>query len=387
MPIFALKMLFGDSARFYGMLLGLAFSTLLISQQAAIFVGLMSRTFGFITDTQQPDLWITDPVQRFLDDNKPLRSTAVQRVRSTEGIDWAVPLYKGLVSVALPDGKRQMSQMIGVDDASLIGGPTVMLEGNLTDLRKPDSIIVDIRATKREFRMVNPPDGGGPRDLRLGDTLEINDCRAEVVGICKATQTFQSQPIVYTTYNRALGFAPRERRMVTMVLAELSPGADSAVVAKRIEAETGYLAFTAAEFEEKTVGYWMRETGIPINFGTAIVLGFFVGVAVAGQMFYNFVLDNLKYFGAMKAMGASRGTLLGMVFLQAATVAFLGFGIGIGATSAFGLSLPEGRLAFRMVWQIPVMAAVAVTVICTASAALGMWRVLRLDPADVFQGA
>ncbi|MSR29136.1 MAG: FtsX-like permease family protein [Phycisphaerales bacterium] len=386
MPIFALKMLFGDSARFYGMLLGLAFSTLLISQQASIFVGLMTRTFGFITDTQQPDLWIADPVQRFLDDNKPLRSTAVQRIRSIEGIDWAVPLYKGLLSVALPDGKRQMSQVIGIDDASLIGGPATMLEGSLTDLRKPDAIIVDVRATKREFRLTNPPEGGPPRDLRVGDSMELNDRRAEVVGICRATQTFQSQPVIYTTYNRAIGFAPRERRMVTMVLAGLTAGADEHQVVADIDERTGLAAYTGPEFEEKTVGYWMSETGIPINFGTAILLGFFVGIAVAGQMFYNFVLDNLKYFGAMKAMGASRRTLLGMVVLQASTVAFLGFGIGIGLTSAFGISLPEGRLAFRMVWQIPLMAACAVTVICALSAALGLWRVIRLDPADVFQG-
>lgn len=346
----------------------------------------MSRTFGFVTDTPQPDLWIVDPAQRFLDDNKPLRSTAVQRVRSIEGIEWAVPLFKGLLVVNLPDGKRQMSQVIGIDDASLIAGPPFMLEGALTDLRKTDAIIVDERASRREFKMNTPPEGGEPRPLRVGDTLELNDRRAEVVGICKATQTFQSQPVIYTTYSRATQYAPMERRMVTMVLAGLAPGVDEAQIIKSIADRTGLSAFNGEEFADKTVGYWMRETGIPINFGTAIVLGFFVGVAVAGQMFYNFVLDNLKYFGAMKAMGASRKTLLGMVFLQASTIAVLGFGLGIGMTSAFGLTVPGERLAFRMTWHIPLIAAGAVIIICTASAAIGMWRVLRLDPADVFKG-
>ena len=386
MPIFALKMLFGDSARFYGMLLGLAFSTLLISQQAAIFVGLMSRTFGFITDTPQPDLWIIDPSQRFLDDNKPLRSTAVQRVRSIEGIEWAVPIFKGLLVVNLPDGKRQVSQIIGIDDASLIAGPPFMVEGALTDLRKPDAIIVDERASRKEFKMNKPPEGGEPRPLRVGDILELNELRAEVVGICKATQTFQSQPVIYTTYSRATQYAPPERRMVTMVLAGLSKGANQAQVIETIAERTGLSAFTGEEFTEKTYVYWMLQTGIPINFGTAIVLGFFVGVAVAGQMFYNFVLDNLKYFGAMKAMGASRKILLGMVFLQASTVAVLGFGLGIAVTSIFGLTVPSEKLAFRMTWQIPLIAAGSVIIICTASAAIGMWRVLRLDPADVFKG-
>jgi ABC-type antimicrobial peptide transport system permease subunit len=39
-----------------------------------------------------------------------------------------------------------------------------------------------------------------------------------------------------------------------------------------------------------------------------------------------------------------------------------------------------------MTWHIPLVAAGAVTLICVASAALGMYRVFRLDPADVFKG-
>jgi putative ABC transport system permease protein len=386
MRIFALKMLFGDSAKFYGILLGLGFATLLISQQSSIFVGLMSRTFGFITDTPQAEIWIADPDQRYLDDNKALRTTAVQRIRGIEGLEWAVPLYKGLIMVQLPDGQRQMSQVIGIDDSSLIAGPSRMLEGTLDDLRRSDGIIVDERACRREFMLKRPPEGGPPRKLRVGDVVELNELRAEVVGICKATQTFQSQPVIYTTYNRAIQYAPPNRRMTSMILAKAAPDEDVDALCTRITERTGLAAFPTDAYREKTLSYWIRETGIPINFGTSIILGFVVGVAVAGQMFYNFTLDNLKYFGAMKAMGATTPRLLGMVSLQAATVAVLGFGLGIGITSAFGLTVPGDRLAFRMTWHIPLVAAGAVTLICVASAALGMYRVFRLDPADVFKG-
>ncbi len=386
MRLFALKMLFGDAAKFYGILLGLGFATLLISQQSSIFVGLMSRTFGFITDTPQADIWIADPDQRYLDDNKALRTTAVQRIRGIEGLDWAVPLFKGLIMVQLPDGQRQMSQVIGIDDASLIAGPSRMLQGSLDDLRRSDGIIVDERACRREFMVKRPPEGGAPRPLRVGDILELNEMRAEVVGICKATQTFQSQPVVYTTYNRAIQFAPPNRRLTSMILASPEPGQDIDRLCATIRERTGLAAFPTDDFRNKTLNYWMSETGIPINFGTSIILGFVVGVAVAGQTFYNFTLDNLKYFGAMKAMGATTPRLLGMVSLQAATVAVLGFGLGIGVTSLFGLTIPGDRLAFRMTWHIPLIAASAVVLICVGSAALGMYKVLRLDPAEVFKG-
>ena len=41
----------------------------------------------------------------------------------------------------------------------------------------------------------------------------------------------------------------------------------------------------------------MEKTGIPINFGITVVLGFIVGTAIAGQTFYLFTVENLKQFG------------------------------------------------------------------------------------------
>ena len=47
-----------------------------------------------------------------------------------------------------------------------------------------------------------------------------------------------------------------------------------------------------------TIKYYIKYTGIPINFGITTVLGFLVGTAIAGQTFYNFTIENLKQFGA-----------------------------------------------------------------------------------------
>ena len=40
----ALKMLLGDSAKYLALVFGVAFATLLMSQQVSIFIGLMTRT-------------------------------------------------------------------------------------------------------------------------------------------------------------------------------------------------------------------------------------------------------------------------------------------------------------------------------------------------------
>jgi putative ABC transport system permease protein len=394
---FAIKMLFGDSAKFYGILLGLTFASLLISQQSSIFVGIMSRTYGFIRDTSQPDLWVVDADRMFVDDQKPLRDTEVDRVRSVSGVAWAVPLYKGLLAAKLPTGERETVDLVGIDDATLIGGPPRMIVGKVEDLRLPDAVIVDEAsiATKlavpkdlpvgESLRTFDPNAEVPRRSIAVGDVLELNERRAVVVGIARTTPTFQNQPVLYTTYSRAKQFSPPNRRTVSMVLVKALPGIDIETLRKAIEHETGLLAFTQDAWSWRTMMYWLKQTGIPINFGMAILLGFLVGVAIAGQMFYNFTLDNLKYFGAMKAMGASTPRLLSMVALQASVAAVIGLGIGLGATAAFGFLIPGNRLAFRMIWQIPVITGVAVMVICVGSALLSMLRVVRLDPAEVFK--
>ena len=86
----------------------------------------------------------------------------------------------------------------------------------------------------------------------------------------------------------------------------------------------------------KTINYYLKYTGIPINFGITALLGFLVGTAIAGQTFYNFTLENLKQFGALKAMGATNGRIVGMILLQATVVGLLGYGIGVGLAALFG---------------------------------------------------
>ncbi len=382
----ALKMLVGDKAKFIGIVLGLTFASFLITQQSAIFLGLMTRTFGFISDTGQPDIWAMDEKVQFIDDIKPMQDTELYRVRGVEGVAWAVPLYKGLLRARLANGTFQQCNVIGLDDATLIGGPPQMIDGSLEDLRRAEGVIVDEVGAKGKLAKVSSVPGGPREPLKIGDTLELNDRRAVVVGICRVSPTFQSNPVIYTTYSRATLFAPRERKLLSFVLVGAQAGEDKAALAQRIQERTGLLALSGRAFEEMTYGYFMKNTGIPINFGISVLLGFLVGTAIAGQTFFNFTIDNLKQFGALKAMGASNTRLLGMILLQALIVGLVGFGIGTGLASMFKLLGGNTELAFYMPWQLLVVTGVAITLICIFAALLSIVKVMRLEPAIVFKG-
>ncbi len=381
----ALKMLVGDRGKYLGIIMGLTFASLLITQQSSIFTGLMTRTYGAITDISQPDIWVMDPKVQFIDDVKPLQDTELYRVRSIPGVDWAVPLYKGLLKARLENGNFQICNVLGLDDATLIGGPPAMLEGRLDDLRRQDSIIVnDVGAMTR---LAKPPkERGGKRiPLKVGDTLEINDHRAVVVGICRVSRTFQSQPVIFTTYNRATAFAPRERKLLSFVLVKAKKGEELQTLCKRITRRTRLAAYTAQQFKDLTYNFFMENTGIPINFGIAVALGFLIGTAIAGQTFYNFTLENLRYFGTLKAMGATNTMLLRMIILQAFVVGAIGYGLGVGGASLFGYLFSETELAFRLTRELLYVSAGAIAVIIVFSALISIRKVMRLEPAIVFK--
>ncbi len=392
MNFVALRMLMGDKAKYIGIVFGIAFASMLMTQQGAIFAGLMQRTYGFLSDTGQGDLWVMDPKVQYIDDLKPLQDTMLYRVRGVEGVAWAVPVYKGLLKARLDNGNFQTCNVIGIDDATLLGGPPRMVDGNLDDLRRADSVIVDdVGAAGKLARPapIDPVTGkaiGKPIPLKVGDYLELNDHRAVVVGICAVSRTFQSQPVVYTTYSRATTFAPRERRLMTFVMAKAGDGQDVGELCSRITRATGLSAFSTHDFKMVTFWYFMKYTGIPINFGISVALGFFVGTAIAGMMFYNFTIDNLKQFGALKAMGTGNLRLLGMIFVQALVVGVIGYGIGVGAATSFGYLSGRTELAFNLLWFIPVVTGIAVTVICLVASLLSIWKVMRLEPAIVFKG-
>jgi putative ABC transport system permease protein len=381
----ALRMLFGDAAKYFGIVMGVTLASLVITQQGSIFIGLMSRTVAAITDMGDPDVWVMDPKVQYIDDVKPLLDTQLYRVRGVAGVRWASPLYKGLTRARLPDGNFQNCVLLGLEDSTLTGGPPTMVEGRLSDLRAADAVIVDrVGATGRLAR--RSPDGTSV-PLKVGDVMELNDRRAVVVGISENTRSFQNQPIIYTTYSRATTFVPRERRLLSFILVKADEGQDAGALADRISATTGLAAYTRDQFKSRTVLYFLRNTGIPINFGIAVSLGFFVGTVITGFMFYNFTLDNLRYFGALKAMGATDGRLLSMVIIQSLWVAFVGFGIGVGLAAALGLRASGTQLAFFMPWQLLVVAACATLIISLLAAMLSVRRVISLEPAVVFKGS
>jgi putative ABC transport system permease protein len=376
----ALKMLMGDKSKYIAILFGVSFACFLIAEQSATFCGIMLRTTSQIHDTQGADIWVMNAGVRYVDDLKAISDDDVFRVRSVPGVAWAVNLYRGQGQAQLADGTYQGVILMGVDDASLTGAPTHMLQGKIGDLQIADAILID----EAGFHQMWPGEA-----LRTGKVLEMNQRRAVIVGIYRGTQTFMTLPVIYTRFSQATLFVPPPPtgRLTPFVLAKAHEGTDPDELARRIHEQTGLKALTNEGFTQLTMNYYLQHTGIPINFGTTVGLAFLVGAAICGQTFYLFTVENLKQFGTLKAMGLTNERLMAMILIQGLVVGGIGYGIGVGVATVYGIIVQRAwpMMSFFLPWQVLALTAAATGFIVVLASLLSVRRVLVLEPASVFQ--
>ena len=374
----AIKMLLGDRAKYLGLVFGVTFATLLMAQQVSIFIGLMSRTASVVNDVTEADVWVMDSRVRYIEEVEPLRDVELTNVRSVPGVKWAVPFFKGLSTIRMPNGLTQQVQLIGVDDVSLVGISPKSYMGDPESIRHPQTAMIDKNGYK--FTWPNQP-------FKLDREIEVNDNRLTLSAICDSTPTFLTFPTIYVSYSTAVQITPQVRNKMSFILVK-SSGADPKILAERIGKQTGLQALTQDEFAWRSINYYLTRTGIPINFGITVFLGMIIGAAFTAQTFYIFVIENLKQFAAMKAFGVTNGQLLRLVLTQAALVAFVGYSLGIGLTALFfkATSNSPAMRGFFLHWQVMAGSAGIIAIIILISTIFSLRKVFTVDPAVVFRG-
>ncbi len=370
----ALKLLLGDRGKFMTLVIGITFAVFLMMLMTSMFFGIIEHSAGNIINIGAR-MWVMDPDVQTPQNSIPMPNYVLDAVRSIPGIDYAVPLYVGAGLVRLGDGTYQSATVIGLDDATLFGRPE-LLDGHTLDIYGNNAFFV--------VRDANYAKLGSPK---IGTTFEINDHRGVVAGIAHVSVgSLFGLPTLYTTYSRATQDLPSTRYRMSFILAQ--PKSAAAIPAiKRAVARLGYRALTAGEFTTRNDRFYEFQTAMGTNILIMTLISFIVGLSIAGETFYMFVLDNLERFGALKAIGARSGELMAMIFYQSLVVSFLGFGFGVmlaSALVAFGkLRIPN--YAAMITFQNIFMALVMVLVISGVSAYIGIRRILRIDPFIVFR--
>lgn len=376
----AFKILLHDTAKYLALVVGIAFATMLISQQSAIFHSVMESSTVDITGASEADIWVMKPSVETVDQPDSMVELSVNRVRSVPGVRWAVPYYQSIAQLRTGDGRTKSVSLVGVDDTSKVAAPHKMLLGTLDDLRRPDAVIIDAAGFATLFPDI---------PIRTGGVVEIGETRAEIVGISHVGPSWTGLPRVHTRRSLAVAMARETMNPVTFVLARADDGVVAEEVAHSITRLTGLKARSRAGFKADTQEWIFKYSGVAENFGITILMGVVIGVAIVGQTFYMFSVENLRQFAALKAIGIGNGRILGMISTQALFVSVVGYCLGIGVASLFfalfSPSLTGGLRGMFMDPAIFIGTGIFIVAITLISCIVSVRRVLSVDPAVVFR--
>ena len=369
------KLLVNDKGKFSALLIGITFAVFLMMEMTAMFAGILDRAYSTVTNIGAA-VWVMDPSVNTASSAIPMPDYLLDAVRSMDGVSYAVPLFMGGALVKLEDGAYQSVYVVGLDDDSLLGRPEIE-QGNILDIYNDNTFFA---VDDAEFAKLGNP--------KIGTSFELNDYRGTIVGVARvASNGLNGIPTLYTTYSRAIQYIPSTRFTTSYILVQPKSAAEVAGINQQV-AKLGYIAFTAAEFKQRISDYYTYKTGIGTNILLMTVISFIVGLSISGQTFYTFILENLEKFGALKAIGAKGRELVYMILFMATFTALTGYGLGVGLVTLMiwiaRTRLPNyaGMITFGNLG----LAFVMVLLIAGISSYIGVRKVLRVEPFDIFRG-
>jgi putative ABC transport system permease protein len=371
----AYKLLVNDKAKFVALLVGITFAVFLMIQMTSLFAGVLDKSSSTVLNIGAK-VWVMDPAVNTVANSIGLPDYVLDAVRSIPGVRFAVPLYSGAALLKLHSGVYQPVTVIGLDDTSLFGRPQ-MLEGRIEDIFADNAFIAVMDS---EFRKLENP--------KIGTAFELNDHQGVIVGIADvASSGLFGVPTLYTTYSRAIQYIPSPRFTVSYILVEPRSSSDTPNIEREVK-RLGYRAVTQEQFIDRISDFYKYQTGLGTNMLLMTVISFIVGLSISGQTFYTFILENLEKFGALKAIGAKGSELVGMILFQASFTALTGYGLGVGLCVGL-IELAKLRIpdyAAKVTYVDLGLAFVMVVIIAAISSYVGVRRVLRIEPFDIFRG-
>ncbi|MBN8738829.1 MAG: ABC transporter permease [Xanthomonadaceae bacterium] len=362
-----------DRARFVVTLVGVLFAVLLMGVELGLLLGFARTTSGLVDHTDA-DLWITPAgttnvdIAGRLDERRRFEALAVPGVAQVD------PLMMQFAFWRKPDGGTESVSIVGFNLATGQGRPWNLVQGTIEDLQQDDAVIVDrLYAAKLGV-------------TALGQTIEINNRRARVVGFTAGIRTFTQSPYVFTTHRNAQRFTFFRPDQTTYLLVRLRPGSDAAAVRDALQTRLGRVdVWFAADFARAAQRYWLITTGAGSALLLAALLGLVVGIVIVGQTLYATTVDRLPEYATLRAMGAPNRYLYRVILKQAAISAVFGFIGGMLLVGLVVLASAGSTVAVAMPPGLIGVLGLLTLCMCALGALVSIRRIMRIDPTSVFQ--
>jgi putative ABC transport system permease protein len=367
-----LRMMVHDKLKMIGTLVGVVFAVLLSNQQAGTFLGLLKKNTMFI-ESSQADIWMVPPNTDTLAPGKYLPEALSKQARGVAGVAWAEPLLFGGGQIAIPGGSSEAVTIVGTRLPGLRGGPWNMVAGKPSVLGNPDTMIFEdgVRDTL-----------GG---LNLGSVREVNGRNVQVGGFTWGLLPF-GPAYAFADYDLARLLLKVDSDRANFILVGVEKGQSVAAVRDALQARfSDVKVVTGADFAASTVRYLLVRSALGVTFGTSTLFGLIVGFVIVALTTFSAVIDNIREFGTLKAIGATNWDLAKLLFAQSIAYALLGSLIGLTLVTRVADAIRSPKFAIIITPALAVGTTIVMIVLCIVASSFALARLRKLEPAMVFR--
>ena len=358
-----------DKVRFLVTVLGIAFAVLLMVFQGSLLFGFL-RAASKLIDSTESDVWITAKGVVCFDFPATLSKRFAEIAKGVSGIEQTSRIVTGFAEYKKPDGAHQPVALVGADATVGAAFPVPQVSG----AAEPDTLFVD--ETNRGVLSL----------YRIPLDTEINRRRARIVGTVAGFSSFLGCPYIFASYNDASRYLGVGSEEAMYLLFRLAPGVSPQRVKKDLQARLPEVdVWTREEFAQRSRLYWIVQTGAGGGILTAAVLGFLVGMVVVSQTIYSATMEKLEEFATLKALGASRAYVIGVVLVQALICGIVGCCLGLAATYPL-VNAARAVISWIYVpWWLPVATVAPGLGMCCLASIVSIRTALSVEPAKVFR--
>ncbi|MBK6685841.1 MAG: FtsX-like permease family protein [Deltaproteobacteria bacterium] len=372
MAVVGLRMMFHDKLKMFGTLAGVIFATVLSNQQAGTFLGLIYKNVMFV-ENAGADVWIVPANTETIQAGKLVSDSNLMAAKVTPGVAEAAPILFGNAVMSLPGGGSQPVTLVGAKAPWVLGGPWNIVQGERELLGRPDTMFFE--DSDREYL----------GNLNLRSVRELNGHNVVAGGFTWGLLPF-GPSYAFADFDLARSLLRVDNDQLHFVLVKVAPGADPKDVRSRLQAAlTDVKVMTRAEYKSSIVRYVLTKTPIGITFGTSTLFGLVVGLVIVSLSMFSAVVDNVREFGTLKAIGATNTDLAKLLFVQSVTYAVMGTLVGLFLVTRLAEGIRSAKLALQLIPELFIGTSVLMIGLCVFASTLALLRLRKVEPAMVFR--
>ncbi len=366
-----LRMALHAKPKFVGTVLGVIFAVVLAAQQLGVLFGLLDKNTQFV-DNSTAEVWIVPPGTTYANPGQKMSVALLNQARVTPGVAQASGLVMAGTTIRKPGGGAEALTLVGVDLDTMLGGPYNIVAGSTDVLRQADTMFFE--------DAVRDKLGG----LNLGSIREVGGFQVRVGGFTWGLLPF-GPPYTFASIDLARTIASIPSDQINFVLVKIAPGYTPEQVAQTLRANIDTAeVITKTAFHSKIVSQLLRDQ-LGISFGTSTAFGLIIGFIIVMLSMYSSVIDNLREFGTLKAIGLTNWDLMRMLAVQSVMYALVGSLIGLGLVSLMAQGISSAKLAVIVPPTLVIATPIIMTVMCLLASLLALSRVAKLEPGMVFR--